>query len=312
MIFKPRKHEVYTSSELSNEKYHGVKTYYSSSQLKEANEDIQTFHKIYITGEITKEFSTQARAAMDTGTYYHTAILEPEMLTKECAVWDGIRKGKAYEEFLVNNKGKTNITAKDFEKAKALISATKKDPQTLKLISAGEPELSAFTVLEGVNIRVRADWIDLQRGFILDLKSMSGNVRDQMNIKKKIDSMDYDLSAALYIDAFNAAFKKQKRDGIIKDFYWSFASKDQVSCQVYKATEEMIRVGRAKYRKALREIAEAEAKGWVFESKIIDVGPTPWQKDLWLEEEKNLEKKPAIKKVAKPEPKEEAESSDLL
>lgn len=312
MIFKPKKHQIYPSSELTNEKYHAVKTYYSSSQLKEANEDIQTFHKIYVTGEIQKEFSTQARAAMDTGTYYHTAILEPEMLTKECAVWDGIRKGKAYEEFLVNNKGKTIITAKDFEKANALISATKNDPQTLKLISKGEPELSAFTELEGVKIRVRTDWIDLERGFLLDLKSMSGNVRDQMNIKKKIDSMDYDLSAALYIDAFNAVFKKLKKKGQIKDFYWSFASKDQVSCQVYRATEEMIRVGRAKYKKALREIAEAEAKGWVFESKVLDVGPTPWQKDLWLEEEKNLKDKPAIEKVAKPEPEEEEDTSDLL
>lgn len=311
MTFKPKKHTLYPSTDLTNEVYHGVRTYYSSSQLKEANEDIQTFHKIYVTGEIVKEFSTQARAAMDTGTYYHTAILEPDMLTKECSVWDGIRKGKAYEEFLVNNKGKTIITAKDFEKANALISATKNDPQTLKLISAGEPEMSAFTELEGVKVRVRADWMDVERGFILDLKSMSGNVRDIQGIKKKIDMMDYDLSAAFYIDAFNAALAKNKVKGNpIKDFYWSFASKDQVSCQVYRATDEMIRVGRAKYKKALREIAEAEATGWVFESKVIDVGPNPWQKDLWIEEEKNLKDKPAPKKVVETEPEDEA--ADLL
>lgn len=316
-IFRPKSNLLYPSDQLTNTDYHSQKQWWSSSQFKEALEDIQTFHKIYVTGEIEKNFSPQARAAMDTGTYYHTAILEPEVLTKECAVWDGIRKGKAYEEFLAKNEGKTIITAKDFEKANALIKATKADPSTLELLKEGEAEVSTFTNLEGVRVRVRADWMDYNRGFVLDLKSMSGNVRDQKSIKNKIDSMDYDLSAALYLDAFNVTLRKLGKP-LVKDFYWSFASKDQVSCQVYKATPKMIQMGRVKYRKALEEIKKAQENNWVFKSEVIEVDPLPWGSDLWLTEENKalmvepLPVKNTRKKKPAPEIDTEAEASDLL
>lgn len=305
MTFKPELHSLVPSDELTNRQYHEVQGWYSSSQFKEALNDIQTFHKLYITGEIEKTVSPQTQAAFDVGTYYHTAVLEPENLAKECAVWDGIRKGKLYEEFLEKNKGKVVITAKDFEKANALITATKKDAATVGLIDEGNPELSAFSKIGSLKVKVRADFINMEKGYIVDLKSTTGNVRDKRSILNKIDSLDYDLSAALYIDTFNAALKRKA----IKDFYWSFASKDQVSCQVYRATPEMLEIGRRKYRKALEEIAKAKANKWVFKSEVLDLDPLPWTKELWLENKKEEEKG---KKTHKPQPRKTVNSADLL
>ena len=59
-------------------------------------EDPEKFYKEYITKEIPrKEVS-----AFDVGTYFHTAILEPHLLEKECAVYPGaVRRGKEWDAF---------------------------------------------------------------------------------------------------------------------------------------------------------------------------------------------------------------------
>lgn len=289
MTYSPNQFELVAGTELSNEDYHSVAEWFSSSQIKEAVGDLRTFHKKYITKEIPQSFSTAVMAAMDVGTYYHTAILEPENLDSEFAVWEGIRKGKAYEEFLEANKGKIVLTAKDMEKAHILVEATKDDSVTMGLLSEGEAELSAFGELDGLSVRVRADWIDMERGFILDLKSTTGSVFDDMAIRKKIDTMNYDLSAALYLDTFNAVMEKLGYEERLSTFYWSFASKDSRSCQVYKATNEMIAVGRAKYKAGVKNILKGIKKNWKFPPEVLDAAPLPWQRDLWLQKE---EKKP--------------------
>jgi ribosomal protein S26 len=281
MTFKPRLHSIISGEELGNEEYHSQSKWWSSSQVKEALSDIRTFYKTFISKELSKDFGRQTQIAMDIGTYFHTAILEPEKVIKECSVWEGMRKGKAYEEFMVKNKGKTVITATDFEKAQALISAVKKDPESMKLLNKGEAEVSAFTKLQGLNVRVRADWIDLDRGFIMDLKSCGGSVYDEFEIAKKIENLHYDLSAAMYLEAFNRVLKKQKKP-LLHSFYWVFASKDTACAQVYKASPRMLALGASKLNRALNTIKDNESKGWAFESSVIELDPSPWAEGQWL------------------------------
>jgi hypothetical protein len=266
--------------ELSNEDYHGASKWYSSSQLKEALIDIETFYRLYVTKELSKESTT----AMDIGTYYHTAILEPEKLKEECVVWDGVRRGKAWVDFLDINKGKTIITSKEVDKANNLIDATRKDSETMRLLNAGEAELSCFAELEGLKIRVRADWIDVERGFIMDLKSTSGNAKNFQKAQKTIENYHYDLSAALYLDAFNQVLAKEKKP-LLTDFYWAFASKDACNAQVFKASEKMIELGRLKYKRALNNIKKSSASGWNFPSTIIEVAPPRYIEELWQDED---------------------------
>lgn len=284
MTFKPKTNILYPSSELGNEEYHSQSKYWSSSQVKDALSEMRTFYKTYITKELSKDFARQTQIAMDIGTYFHAAILEPETLTEECAVWDGVRKGKAYEDFMQKNKGKVVITASDFEKAQALISGFKADPESMKFLSSGEPEVSTFAKIQGLNVRVRADWLDIDRGLIMDLKSTSGSVYDPNEIKKKVDNFNYDLSAAFYMDVFNSVLAKLKKP-LIKEFYWVFVSKDTASSQVYKASEAMIELGRKKYIRGLNNIAQGQATGWKFESTILEIDPIPWASQLWEKEE---------------------------
>lgn len=318
MAYNPDKFELVDAVALTNEDYHSVDTHYSSSQIKDAVDDIRTFHGKYVVKSIPNEFSSAVRSAMDIGTYYHTAILEPENVSKEFAIWEGIRKGKAYEEFCHKNSGKIVLPAKDLEKAEILTQATKEDTVTMGLLSNGEAETSAFGELMGLPVRVRADWMDLERGFIMDLKSTTGSVYDKMAILKKIDNLNYDLSAALYLDTFNKVLEELGYEERLKSFYWSFASKDARKCQVWKATDEMIAVGRAKYKQGINNILKGISKKWKFPAEVLDAAPLPWQKDLWLEKQEakpiqvktsgTKKKKVTVKKKVK----EETTANDLL
>jgi len=272
---------LFNSEELSNKEYHAKGNFYSSSQFKKAKEDIELFHKIYITGEIVEDTD---KPAFHIGTHFHSSILEPEKLHEDCAVFRGkVRRGKEWDAFKAVNGDKAIITAKEEMQVKNLLMAFNKCSTALKIMENGLPEVSVGVELHGLKVKARADWIDYDNGFIMDLKSTTGNAKDVEKVIAKIDAYDYDLSAALYIDAFNEYLGK-KGLPLLETFKWVFASKDFVNCQVYNSTPEMLEVGRAKYMKALKDIVKYKENGWVFIDEEIDIKPMPWTRQRWLED----------------------------
>jgi len=231
---------------MTNAQYHMQRAadihHYSSSQIKDANTDIELFHKQYITGEYKKSVSKQSQSNFDVGTYFHTAILEPHLLEEECAVWDGTRKTKGWKEFEKANEGKAIVVTADMGKIDNLIQATKESPVAMELLEGGVAELSCFVTLlvspitlniysedleymltlNGwdqnhenyheddkledfikVPVKVRADKINFEKGILVDLKSTTGNPKLESKIKKTTTDFNYALSAAMYLDVFN-------------------------------------------------------------------------------------------------------------
>lgn len=286
--------------------YHSFPNTFSSSQLKTMLEDLEVFHKKYITKEIERE----SNSAFDIGSYFHCAILEPEKMKDDCAVFSGVRRGKIWEDFKLANAGKAIITESEMIQANYLINSVKSSKIAMDIISSGIPEVSAFVELYVTNgmifceghtltvngwvktpdnevafimanglkltLKVRADLLCEQSGVILDLKSTRGNVKDVHGIKSKISAYSYDLSAALYLDIFTIS------TGIIfRTFILTFASKDVIgNCQNYILSEENIRVGRKKWEKAVLLLADCIKNDWQFEEKIIEIGPNFYEKEI--------------------------------
>ena len=298
-------------SDMSSEAYHSFPNTFSSSQLKTILEDPELFYRKYITKSIEKE----EMSAFDIGTFFHCAILEPEKLSMECAVYGGVRRGKEWTTFKEANIGKAIITKSELESAETLIAAVKASTIAQSFLTKGQPEVSCFVsvyiyagdiyakgcVLKsdgweriysgdftlamkaGVKlvIKVRADL--LGEGFILDLKSTTGNCKSDHLMRSKISAYSYDLSASLYLDMFTIG-SELKYDR----FLWCFASKDYGNSKTYVASPNNVKIGRAKYKKALLLLADNITKNWVMEESLGVLEPQFFENE-WLSVKESVE-----------------------
>lgn len=275
--------------DLSNDDYHAQlgpeEHYYSSSQIKDMLKDPELFHSKYITGELKQESKPQ----FDIGSYIHTAVLEPHLLDKECAVYQGRRSGKKWEEFQEANKGKAIITQAEVIKAENAINGLKNSPVCMELVEGGKPEISLFlTNFMGIRAKVRFDTLSLTKdySYIADVKSTTGNVKEEWSLRQKVHSFGYDVSAAMYVDMVNTFIKQQNLDVAFVDEFWLlFATKDMPQAKAWCLTGEMLDVGRAKLYKAVSLIKKYVANDWEFEDESGFLSPLPWESQEWLGEE---------------------------
>jgi hypothetical protein len=275
-------------------------------------EDPEVFYKKYVTKEIGRE----SLPAFDVGTYFHTAVLEPEKLEEECAVFGGgIRRGKEWDDFKANAGSRAIITKSEKETADKLIAAIKGSPVCMSFLDSSKPEVSAFIEIyvlgedvysikdETVHILVsvgwvpaldiepdslaefgtkiilktRADALGMGTGIISDLKSTTGNCKNAHEMQGKVNSYQYDLSAALYLDVFSMASNEDYHT-----FVWLFASKDMGNARAYRATDKNIMVGRAKWKKAILDLAFYLNNNWTFTDSLGEIGPSVYSLE-WLE-----------------------------
>jgi len=283
--------------------------FFSSSQLKTMLQDPEVFYRKYISCEEEKE----SNSAFDIGHYFHTAILEPHLLDNDFAVFKGkIRRGNAWEDFLKQNKGKIPLTLLDLEKGKLLVKAVKGSPIAMKMLQGGSPEVSCMTELfvdlseseiyakkEGwkrlshigwvdceepidfglvsIKLKVRADYI-VEGKYILDLKSSSSNVKNESDMRHTTSKYSYDLSASLYLDLFNLWM-----DEPMSTFLWVYASKSTGTSKTWASTEKILRVGRAKWKKAVIELAKYKADKWEFVDELGWLTPVGYDLE-WIKD----------------------------
>jgi hypothetical protein len=274
----PDKHKLIF--DLTSDEYHGVSGTYSSSQFKDLLDDEEIFIKKYIEKVIPKEDIP----AFGTGNYFHTGVLEPHNLKRDCVVYDsGIRRGAKWDAFAEKNRGKVIITSSQKDQAERLIAAVQGSPIAMDYIKNGRAEVSLFNdiwVKDGEifspeynkMLDLEAGWLDFEvkekdfktavklvlkvradslgEDFVLDLKSTTGNARSNFAMRGKISYYLYQLSAALYLDMFSLEKGEQ-----IDTFIWTFASKDCHNCKSYKASRDNLFVGRAMWMKAVRSLA---------------------------------------------------------
>ncbi len=257
------KHGLYT--DLSNEDYHKDNGFLSSSRIKLILQSPELYYKKYIKKELKEDHIE----AFDTGTAIHSRILEPEKYENDIVFFSGRRSGHSWNEFKTANAGK--IILGDMQKMQLdrMYNSFRTSELGPKLISDGVAESSLFTSLEGVDIKVRADYINYNSRIIFDLKSQSGMIEEEKfrrNAEGKL--YGYDLQAALYIDAYI----EKHQQGF--DFYWIVMSKDFDDIKFFKASPEFIEQGRRKYKQALKLIKQYEESGWNFKEDIIEIRPS--------------------------------------
>lgn len=229
---------------ISNAEYHGDNAYLSSSSLKMVLTDIERFHREKILGIKPEERSSPA---LEEGSYAHSLILEPDKVAEEYAFFPGsIKRGAEFQKFKTDNPGKIIISEVQDARTKALIEAYHRRPEAVELFKGGEAEQTICAMIKGVPIKVRFDYVNVDKGYIADVKT-SGFPVDADSFRLTIDKYAYDLSAALYTMVAEEYYHKQFR------FYFVCLSKEDLSCEVFYASDDTLRAGRSKVYEAIEK-----------------------------------------------------------
>lgn len=253
-------------NEISSDDYHADREYVSSSGLKLYLKCPREFYQKYVKQkegtEIEDEEGTKS-AALIFGSLVHTSILEPHLLQEEYSIYDGASKrGKAYEDFAAAQGTKTVITSSQMSHADMLKSVFEENKHAVALIKDGDPEKTLCVEMDGIKIKVRADYLQGEK--IIDLKTTANGVTYN-EVQRAIIQWDYALSAALYVDAFTQFTGKKH------DFYFVFLGKSPMGCEVYKASEALLEHGRKKYKNAITKINQSRASGSWFNEGIQEI-----------------------------------------
>lgn len=222
------------NEDISNQDYHADNRYLSSSNLKLVLKDREKFYNEIILGNR----ESISKPAFDEGSYAHTLILEPHLEEKEYAFFPGwTKRGNEWEAFKEANSTKIILSKPQKVRVQKLIKAYNKRPEAVELIGGGFSEHTVAGELMGVPIKVRADYINVDKGYVADVKT-TGYSADVDTFKYTVQSFSYQLSAALYAEMFKKYYGKDF------DFYFIVLSKKDSTCEVFKASEATMIEGR--------------------------------------------------------------------
>lgn len=229
-------------NEATNSQYHSDKAWLSSSSFKKVLDDPAKYYKEEVLGAKEQEAKKEY---FDDGSLMHSLILEPHLVDKEYAFFEGMRKaGAEYQAFVAANPGKTIISKSQKTRAQLWYDTYKRNKKAVELI--GEGGLSEHTVCleyKGVQVKVRADRINVEKGIIVDVKTSSFPVDKDSAIFTN-EKWKYPFSAAMYSLVFEKFYKRPF------EFYWLYIAKTDADCAVYRMSQATRKQGELEFHKA--------------------------------------------------------------
>lgn len=249
--------------EMSNAEYHAESLHLSSSSLKLLLTDLEKFYNEKILRIKQPEKDSPHFAE---GSFLHSLILEPESVANEYAFFEGWRKqGADWEAFKEANKGKTLLSKPQTKKVEQLFSYYQANQMAKDLLVGCEVEKSLFCELEGIKVKVRADAINAEKGYIVDVKTTSFDL-DSAAFKATCDRFHYQLSAALYLKCFEQHYGREF------DFYFIVVGKEDRGCKVYRLSKDSRDTGNMQIAKAIKIYKTCLEKNiWTIESKYASI-----------------------------------------
>jgi len=194
--------------ECTNDEYHRGPGISKSHLDAIANASPRHYWHRYLNPDRERQEPT---AAMIMGTAVHSAVLEPDLFTKEVIEspdFDRRTKvGKAeYEAFQQANKGRIVLAPEDFATCLAIRDAVHMHPVAAGLLQGGRAEQSFYAVDKetGELIKCRTDYMHDSGAMIVDLKTTED--ASPNGFGKSAANFRYPIQTAWYNGVLDAAF----------------------------------------------------------------------------------------------------------
>lgn len=250
----------------SNEDYHGNKDYIGSSSVKLYKKS--PLH--YITNKV------ESTPALEFGTLYHTYILEPDKFKDEYFIFDDSticeeltsgafmddkgkqifakspRSTKIYKEWYSNQMtiagGKKTISIEEFEMIKKMKDALFSHPYARYLLTGGVSELSHYTELNGVKVKIRPDHMFRKKKICVDLKTAKSAKHDEF--PKNAYDLGYHISASMYSDVLEQIYTP----GEPWTFFFVVQEKTfPYAFNIFKSSPQFMSIGQYEYEILLEQ-----------------------------------------------------------
>lgn len=193
--------------------------------------------------------------AMALGTAFHTALLEPERFSQSFVLAPRFdrrtKEGKAAAEaWEIENAGKTALTAEQMAAIERMVASVRDHAGAARLLANGMAEMSAFWIDRetGIECKCRPDFLSMAGETvtgIVDMKTCCDASAD--GFARAIATLGYDIQAAFYQDGLKALTGRT-----IPFCFVAVEKEAPYAVAAYKASDEVIEIGRAKYRAALQ------------------------------------------------------------
>ena len=220
----------------SNENYHANRRYISSSALK-------TIHKKSVMHYLNQKPFTSSSLSL--GTLIHTAILEPENFERDYFVMPKVDKrtkaGKEeYARYVELSNGKELVDQETIAVKDAIMENFTINNEAV-YFNQGVKEMSYYSEINGVLVKVRPDCYNEELGFISDPKTCQDN--SPKGFMRDVYKYGYHLQAAFYSDVLNVDPSSF--------VFTAIETNHPYSVQCYTLGEEHIDRGREAYTSAL-------------------------------------------------------------
>jgi exodeoxyribonuclease VIII len=218
----------------------------SPSRVKLAGDSLLAFR----WAELNPDSGKQTPQMM-LGSAVHCALLEPNSFKNRYAVYEGERRGKAWQQFAEDNAAFQILTQAEHDKAWACARGAAANPLAAKLLkSASHVELSMRWIdpLTQLQCKGRPDG-SIDGGDMLDLKTISK--LDARTIQRNIIEYDYAMQIAAYLDGYFQITGQVKPASII-----FVETQPPFDCAVVEFAEWET-VGASRWQSLLNKIAQA-------------------------------------------------------
>jgi hypothetical protein len=209
--------------------------------------DAINWSRLRLMGKSAAHFKagTADTDSMRKGRVKHLAVLEPQKLETEVAVFPGRRAGKKWEEFELANAHREIVTETEWNEVQAVASAVRAHPLARQLLSVGQPEVSIEWEADGLKAKSRLDW--LAPTHAADLKF----TKDSSPTGFPREFVRYDMAgqSGFYSDAV-----KFKTGQDLPYFIIAAESVAPFAVTVFRVPPDVVDLGRATYRRYLRQL----------------------------------------------------------
>ncbi len=250
--------------QLSNEEYHSLSDYHSSSSVKLFLDSRREYHSRYVLGE-----PQPSKSAFDLGRVAHALILEPHLLDgvvkeipREVLASNGAKSGNNWKAYAEANKDCILLKSDEMLTVKSMFDAVYQNPLAAKLLRAPGPTEQSILSDSDRKYRVRPDKLSGQ--FIVDLKTTAD--ASPRGFWRSVLNFRYYLQAAIYKLVSDAHYG---HDHTFVFIAVNTTKPHQVA--TYTIGPEYIQRGEQELFSAIAEIEECHASGdW----------REPWEKEL--------------------------------